>query len=197
MSVTVLYGHVHRVRALWGSLALLVRLLLERSVEDPVLDRRRHHTGHAGKGCILLGIPEHPLQRRLWLVDIRGFYVLFAAVSNIHFDHPSTVQGAVIFAELLSALKRSLARILVLIVSLGYGIVRWFLFFNLLWFQRTAKIRLFQNKQKARREGRVTDWPHFPVQAQVGNHGASTGCSRASLPALLLCGRCAASDGCK
>uniref|UniRef100_A0A087XJY4 Transmembrane protein 87A n=1 Tax=Poecilia formosa TaxID=48698 RepID=A0A087XJY4_POEFO len=34
------------------------------------------------------------------------------------------VLGAVIFAELLSALKRSLARILVLIVSLGYGIVR-------------------------------------------------------------------------
>ncbi|XP_053701100.1 transmembrane protein 87A-like isoform X1 [Synchiropus splendidus] len=34
------------------------------------------------------------------------------------------VQGAVIFAELLSAVKRSLARILVLIVSLGYGIVK-------------------------------------------------------------------------
>lgn len=34
------------------------------------------------------------------------------------------VQDAVIFAELLSALKRSLARILVLIVSLGYGIVK-------------------------------------------------------------------------
>ncbi|XP_063039772.1 transmembrane protein 87A-like [Engraulis encrasicolus] len=34
------------------------------------------------------------------------------------------VQGNVIFAELLSALKRSLARILMLIVSLGYGIVR-------------------------------------------------------------------------
>ncbi|XP_036449244.1 transmembrane protein 87A-like [Colossoma macropomum] len=33
-------------------------------------------------------------------------------------------QRAVIFGELLSALKRSLARILVLIVSLGYGIVR-------------------------------------------------------------------------
>lgn len=42
---------------------------------------------------------------------------------DLHFD-PSAVQGAVIFAELLSALKRSLARILVLIVSLGYGIVR-------------------------------------------------------------------------
>ncbi|CAL8274313.1 unnamed protein product [Merluccius merluccius] len=34
------------------------------------------------------------------------------------------VLGAVIFGELLSALKRSLARILFLIVSLGYGIVR-------------------------------------------------------------------------
>ncbi|CAG5866816.1 unnamed protein product [Menidia menidia] len=34
------------------------------------------------------------------------------------------VLDAVIFAELLSALKRSLARILVLIVSLGYGIVK-------------------------------------------------------------------------
>ncbi|XP_064169416.1 transmembrane protein 87A-like isoform X2 [Anguilla rostrata] len=34
------------------------------------------------------------------------------------------VQGAVIFAELLSDLKRALARVLVLIVSLGYGIVK-------------------------------------------------------------------------
>ncbi|XP_023683255.1 transmembrane protein 87A isoform X2 [Paramormyrops kingsleyae] len=34
------------------------------------------------------------------------------------------VRGAMIFAELLSALKRSLARILMLIVSLGYGIVK-------------------------------------------------------------------------
>ncbi|XP_066525958.1 transmembrane protein 87A-like [Hoplias malabaricus] len=33
-------------------------------------------------------------------------------------------QNAVIFGELLSALKRSLARVLVIIVSLGYGIVR-------------------------------------------------------------------------
>lgn len=35
------------------------------------------------------------------------------------------VQGAVILAELLSAVKRSLARTLVIIVSLGYGIVKW------------------------------------------------------------------------
>ena len=32
-----------------------------------------------------------------------------------------TVQGALILAELLSAVKRSLARTLVIIVSLGYG----------------------------------------------------------------------------
>lgn len=76
VSVAVLHGHVHRVRALWGSLALLVRLLLERPVEDPILDRRRHHTGHAGKGCVLLGIPEHPLQRRLRLVEVRVRFFL-------------------------------------------------------------------------------------------------------------------------
>lgn len=55
-----------------------------------------------------------------WLISRSPFNHLFAALISIL----STVQGAVIFAELLSALKRSLARILVLIVSLGYGIVR-------------------------------------------------------------------------
>lgn len=35
-----------------------------------------------------------------------------------------TVQGAVVFAELLSAVKRTLARVLVIIASLGYGIVK-------------------------------------------------------------------------
>lgn len=49
--------------------------------------------------------------------------VFYSEYQSIRYkgDH---VQGAVIFAELLSALKRSLARILVLIVSLGYGIVK-------------------------------------------------------------------------
>lgn len=114
---------MHRVRALWGPLALLVRLLLERSVEDPVLDRGRYHPGHAGKGCVLLRVPEHPLQGRLRFVDPRPLLLSHLCCCDLHFDL-SAVQGAVIFAELLSALKRSLARILVLIVSLGYGIVR-------------------------------------------------------------------------
>ncbi|XP_070776355.1 transmembrane protein 87A-like [Enoplosus armatus] len=49
--------------------------------------------------------------------------VFYSEYQNIRYKG-DYVQGAVIFAELLSALKRSLARILVLIVSLGYGIVK-------------------------------------------------------------------------
>ncbi|XP_055361360.1 transmembrane protein 87A-like isoform X2 [Betta splendens] len=49
--------------------------------------------------------------------------VFYSEYQNIRYKG-DYVQGAVIFAELLSALKRSLARILVIIVSLGYGIVR-------------------------------------------------------------------------
>ncbi|KAM8916152.1 transmembrane protein 87A-like [Spinachia spinachia] len=49
--------------------------------------------------------------------------VFYSEYQSIHYKG-DYVQAAVIFAELLSALKRSLARILVLIVSLGYGIVK-------------------------------------------------------------------------
>lgn len=128
LSVAVLHGHVHRVRSVWRPLAAVVRLLLEGPAADPVLDRRRHHPGDAGEGCVLLRVPEHPLQRRLRLGHFLSmeFSFFFSAKSLIIFlCFCATVQGAVIFAELLSALKRSLARILVLIVSLGYGIVRF------------------------------------------------------------------------
>ncbi|XP_018088886.1 transmembrane protein 87A isoform X2 [Xenopus laevis] len=49
--------------------------------------------------------------------------VFYAEFQNIRY-HGEPVEGAVILAELLSAVKRSLARILVIIVSLGYGIVK-------------------------------------------------------------------------
>ncbi|XP_067847277.1 transmembrane protein 87A-like isoform X2 [Heptranchias perlo] len=49
--------------------------------------------------------------------------VFYAEYQSIRYKGES-VQGAVLFAELLSALKRSLARVLVIIVSLGYGIVK-------------------------------------------------------------------------
>ncbi|XP_077320968.1 transmembrane protein 87A isoform X2 [Lithobates pipiens] len=49
--------------------------------------------------------------------------IFYAEFQNIRY-HGESVQGAVILGELLSAVKRSLARILVIIVSLGYGIVK-------------------------------------------------------------------------
>lgn len=49
--------------------------------------------------------------------------VFYAEFQNIRYKGES-VKGALILAELLSALKRSLARTLVIIVSLGYGIVK-------------------------------------------------------------------------
>ncbi|KAM9093365.1 transmembrane protein 87A isoform 3-T3 [Megaptera novaeangliae] len=49
--------------------------------------------------------------------------VFYAEYQNIRYKGES-VQGALILAELLSAVKRSLARTLVIIVSLGYGIVK-------------------------------------------------------------------------
>ncbi|KAM4690264.1 transmembrane protein 87A [Rhinophrynus dorsalis] len=49
--------------------------------------------------------------------------VFYAEFQSIRY-HGESVEGAVILGELLSALKRSLARILVIIVSLGYGIVK-------------------------------------------------------------------------
>ncbi|KAJ6667289.1 hypothetical protein lerEdw1_017267 [Lerista edwardsae] len=49
--------------------------------------------------------------------------VFYAEFQNIRYKGES-VRGALILAELLSALKRSLARTLVIIVSLGYGIVK-------------------------------------------------------------------------
>ncbi|XP_069805513.1 transmembrane protein 87A-like isoform X3 [Dendropsophus ebraccatus] len=49
--------------------------------------------------------------------------VFYAEFQNIR-HYGESVEGAVILGELLSAVKRSLARILVIIVSLGYGIVK-------------------------------------------------------------------------
>ncbi|KAL1260910.1 hypothetical protein QQF64_008737 [Cirrhinus molitorella] len=49
--------------------------------------------------------------------------VYYAEFQSIRYDGQS-VQGAVVFAEVLSAIKRTLARVLVIIASLGYGIVK-------------------------------------------------------------------------
>ncbi|XP_051813966.1 LOW QUALITY PROTEIN: transmembrane protein 87A-like [Acanthochromis polyacanthus] len=49
--------------------------------------------------------------------------VYYAEFQSIRYDGQS-VKGAVVFAEVLSAVKRTLARVLVIIASLGYGIVK-------------------------------------------------------------------------
>uniref|UniRef100_A0A3P9NIK3 Zgc:162698 n=1 Tax=Poecilia reticulata TaxID=8081 RepID=A0A3P9NIK3_POERE len=49
--------------------------------------------------------------------------VYYAEFQSISYEGVS-VQGAVVFAEVLSAVKRTLARVLVIIASLGYGIVK-------------------------------------------------------------------------
>ncbi|XP_051717365.1 transmembrane protein 87A-like isoform X2 [Ctenopharyngodon idella] len=49
--------------------------------------------------------------------------VFYAEFQSIRYEGQS-VQGAVVFAEILSAVKRTLARVLVIIASLGYGIVK-------------------------------------------------------------------------
>uniref|UniRef100_A0A8C4TK47 Zgc:162698 n=1 Tax=Erpetoichthys calabaricus TaxID=27687 RepID=A0A8C4TK47_ERPCA len=49
--------------------------------------------------------------------------VYYAEFQSIRYEGLS-VQGAVVFAEILSAVKRTLARVLVIIASLGYGIVK-------------------------------------------------------------------------
>ncbi|XP_074872737.1 transmembrane protein 87A-like isoform X2 [Carettochelys insculpta] len=60
-------------------------------------------------GVILLGMLEKAV-----------FYAEFQSIQN----QGVSVQGAMIFAEVLCAVKRMLARVLVIIASLGYGIVK-------------------------------------------------------------------------
>ncbi len=56
------------------------------------------------------------------LLNIDKFTIVYAVIMVQLFV--CAVQGAVVFAEVLSAVKRTLARVLVIIASLGYGIVK-------------------------------------------------------------------------
>jgi len=57
----------------------------------------------------------------LGMIEKAVFYLEY---SNINSTGTSQMKGAILFAELVSCCKRSLSRMLVLIVSLGYGIVK-------------------------------------------------------------------------
>lgn len=57
----------------------------------------------------------------LGMIEKAVFYLEYSSINSTGF---SQVKGAILFAELVSCFKRALSRMLVLIVSLGYGIVK-------------------------------------------------------------------------
>ncbi|XP_059501186.1 transmembrane protein 87B isoform X3 [Stegostoma tigrinum] len=68
------------------------------------------------------------LRIQFWIAGVIFLGMLEKAVFYAEYQNTNTrgisVQGLLIFAELISAVKRTLARLLVIIVSLGYGIVK-------------------------------------------------------------------------
>ncbi|XP_057198694.1 transmembrane protein 87A isoform X1 [Triplophysa rosa] len=68
------------------------------------------------------------LRIQFWIAGVIFLGMIEKAVFYAEYQNTNTVgsasQGLLIFAELISALKRTLARLLVIIVSLGYGIVK-------------------------------------------------------------------------
>ncbi|XP_041921781.1 transmembrane protein 87A isoform X1 [Alosa sapidissima] len=68
------------------------------------------------------------LRIQFWIAGVIFLGMVEMAVFCAEYENTNAVgeatQGLLIFAELISALKRTLARLLVIIVSLGYGIVK-------------------------------------------------------------------------
>ncbi|KAM9804166.1 LOW QUALITY PROTEIN: transmembrane protein 87A [Neosynchiropus ocellatus] len=68
------------------------------------------------------------LRIQFWIAGVIFLGMVEKAVFSAEYENTNTVgsasPGLLIFAELVSALKRTLARLLVIIVSLGYGIVK-------------------------------------------------------------------------
>ncbi|XP_031435227.1 transmembrane protein 87A isoform X1 [Clupea harengus] len=68
------------------------------------------------------------LRIQFWIAGVIFLGMVEMAVFCAEYENTNTVgqatQALLIFAELVSALKRTLARLLVIIVSLGYGIVK-------------------------------------------------------------------------
>lgn len=132
----VLHDHVRGVHLVRPAVVYLGGLLLEGSSEDPVLDCRGHIPGDGGEGCLLRRIWKHQHFRRCVWDSTRHhkniFYLPHVSLSCECFFNITVLlilwplaPGLLIFAELVSALKRTLARLLVIIVSLGYGIVKY------------------------------------------------------------------------
>uniref|UniRef100_A0A8C9WPR2 GOST seven transmembrane domain-containing protein n=1 Tax=Sander lucioperca TaxID=283035 RepID=A0A8C9WPR2_SANLU len=63
------------------------------------------------------------LRIQFWIAGVIFLGMVEKAVFCAEYENTNAV-GLLIFAELVSALKRTLARLLVIIVSLGYGIIK-------------------------------------------------------------------------
>ena len=86
-------------------------------VEKAVFCAEYENTNTVGSACECLQIIKKCLITCL-IVEVEIVIVMFLLVLHL-------APGLLIFAELVSALKRTLARLLVIIVSLGYGIVKY------------------------------------------------------------------------
>uniref|UniRef100_A0A3B5M657 GOST seven transmembrane domain-containing protein n=1 Tax=Xiphophorus couchianus TaxID=32473 RepID=A0A3B5M657_9TELE len=68
------------------------------------------------------------LRIQFWIAGVIFLGMMEKALFCAEYENTNVVgsasPGLLIFAELLSALKRTLARLLVIIVSLGYGIIK-------------------------------------------------------------------------
>lgn len=74
---------------------------------------------------LALRVSVHRSSQNVFLPASVKMAIMFLLVSPL-------APGLLIFAELISALKRTLARLLVIIVSLGYGIVKYVNIFSCL-----------------------------------------------------------------
>lgn len=114
---------------------------------------------------------SHPF--RIGAVILLGMIekaVFYLEYSSINSTGTTQVKGAILFAELVSCLKRALSRILVLIVSLGYGIVKprlgpllqRVIFIGVLYFifgSLEATIRIYRPKNEPTNSSMMTTIP--------------------------------------
>lgn len=184
---SVLHGDVHHLRVTGCSVAGSVGPVLEGPAQDPVLDWWSYLPGNVGESCLLCRIPEHQIWWAVRWVSVTHKHThthIYRQRIRTRVPCPPSVHGAVVFAEVLSAVKRTLARVLVIIASLGYGIVKWVfkvphlslhpmiihsLWVKVTWLKKSTDI----------------DWNSPPPQAKTRRSTSPSGWSWYALPDVL------------
>ena len=120
----VLYGHVCAVRADGDHMAHDAGLLLARPGAPAVLGRRGDPARHAREGAVPRRVRAPERDRRVRCVEPLCSPQLCPLITSVLLSSSPVVPGMLIVAESVSSLKRTLARILVLIVAVGFGYVK-------------------------------------------------------------------------